>query len=128
MLPSRLFLDNFLEDFEPKKNDKMMKCDIYEEGDRYHIVVDLPGIKKEDVHLEFEKGYLKIVAENKLEEKNDKKYVHRERTSMSRYERSFYLGDVDEKNIKAEFKNGVLKISLPKETKEEHSKKFIQID
>ena len=105
-----------------------MKCDIYEEGDRYHIVVDLPGIKKEDVHLEFEKGYLKIVAENKLEEKNDKKYVHRERTSMSRYERSFYLGDVDEKNIKAEFKNGVLKISLPKETKEEHSKKFIQID
>ena len=31
MLPSRIFFDNFFDDFEPpKKLDKMMKCDIYE--------------------------------------------------------------------------------------------------
>ncbi len=128
MLPSKIFFDNFLDDLEPKKIDKMMKCDIYEEGDKYHIDVDIPGFKKENVHVEFDKGYLKIVAENKDEEKSNKKYVHRERMSMSRYERSFYLGEIDEKDIKAEFKNGVLKISVPKEKKEEHSKKFIRID
>ena len=56
MLPSRIFFDNFLDDMEPKKIDKMMKCDIYEENNMYHIVMDAPGFKKEDIKIEFEKG------------------------------------------------------------------------
>ena len=36
MLPSRIFFDNFLDDMEhemePKKLNKMMRCDIYEEN------------------------------------------------------------------------------------------------
>ena len=43
----------------------------------------------------------------RAEEKEGKKYMRRERTSLSRCERSFYLGDLDENRIKAEFKDGV---------------------
>ncbi len=75
MLPSRIFFDNFLDEIEPKEFDKMMKCDIYEENDMYHIVVDIPGYKKEDISIEYDKGYLKIVATHKEEEKSNKEYL-----------------------------------------------------
>lgn len=128
MLPSRLFSYNFLDDMEPKKIDKMMKCDIYEEDGMYHIEMDAPGFKKEDIKIEFDKGDLKIVLSHKEEKKEEKKYVRKERTSYSRCERSFYLGEIDENKIKAEFKDGILKISVPKEEKMETSKKIINID
>lgn len=129
MLPSRIFFDNFFDEIEPKKLDKMMKCDIYEEDGIYHIVVDVPGYKKEDINIEYENGYLKIVATHNEEEKENKKYMRRERMSTSRCERSFYLGDgLNEDEIKAEFKDGILKVSIPKEEKEVNTKKVINID
>ena len=128
MLPSRIFFDSFLDDMEPKKFDKMMKCDIYEEDGMYHILMDAPGFKKEDIDIEFHKGDLKIVLAHKENHKDDKKYVRKERTSVTRCERSFYLGDIDEDKIKAEFKDGILKISVPKDEKPETSKKIISID
>ena len=128
MLPSRIFFDNFLDDMEPKKLDKMMKCDIYEENNMYHIVMDAPGFKKEDINIEFDKGNLKISLMHKESEKDKKKYVRRERTSITKCERTFYLGDIDENEIKAEFKDGILKISVPVEENNTSSKKIINID
>ena len=128
MLPNRIFFDSFLEGMEPKKIDKVMKCDIYEEDDIYHIVMDVPGFKKEDIELEYEDGYLKIRVMHEEEDVTNKKYVRRERISVQKCERSFYLGELDEDKIKAEFKNGVLKISVPKMNEKETSKKFINID
>lgn len=133
MLPSRIFFDNFLDDMEheiePKKLSKMMKCDIYEEDGMYHVVVDVPGFKKEDIHVEYENGYLKIVATHNEGEKDHKKYMRRERFTTSRCERSFYLGEgLKEDEIKAEFKNGILKVTIPMIEKEEPKKKIINID
>lgn len=133
MLPSRIFFDNFLDDMEheiePKKLSKMMKCDIYEEDGMYHVVADVPGFKKEDIHVEYENGYLKIVATHNEDEKNHKKYMRRERLTTSRCERSFYLGEgLKEDEIKAEFKNGILKVTIPMIEKEEPKKKIINID
>ena len=128
MLPSRIFFDSFLDDMEPKKLDKMMKCDIYEEKNMYHIVMDAPGFKKEDINIEFDKGNLKISLMHKESEKDKKKYVRRERTSITKCERTFYLGEIDENEIKAEFKDGILKISVPVEENNTSSKKIINID
>lgn len=128
MLPSRIFFDNFLDDMDSKKFDKMMKCDIYEEDNMYHVLVEVPGFKKEDIKIEFENGYLKVIAENSQEENEDKKYLRKERTSMTRCERSFYFGELNEDLIKAEFKDGILNISVPKDKREEVVKKIINID
>lgn len=125
MLPSRIFFDDMLDDF---KVDDKMKCDIYEKDDIYNVEVDIPGIKKEDIKIEFSKGTLTISAESKKEEiDNSRKYLHRERKMYGKIQRSFYLGDIDEENIKATFNDGILKIEVPKKHEEE-SKKFIQID
>ena len=128
MLPSRIFFDNFLDDIDSKKFDKMLKCDIYEEDNMYHELVEVPGFKKEDIKIEFENGYLKVIAENSQEENEDKKYLRKERTSMTRCERSFYFGELNEDLIKAEFKDGILNISVPKDKREEVVKKIINID
>lgn len=130
MLPSRVFFDNFFDDFEsPKKLDKMMKCDIYEEDNNYVIEMDVPGFKKEDINMELDDGYLKISAEKKSdnEEKDGKKYVRRERHCYSKCERQFYVGNIKDEDIKAKFKDGILKISVPKEEKKE-TKKVIMIE
>lgn len=131
MLPSKVFFDNFFDDFEsPKRLDKMMKCDIYEKDGNYVIEMDVPGYKKEDINMELEDGYLKISAEKKSdeEEKDSKKYVRRERHCYSRCERQFYVGNISEDDIKAKFNNGILEISVPKEEEKKESKKVIMIE
>jgi HSP20 family protein len=121
MLPTRVFNDFFDLDVTEKGN-----CDIYQEDGKYHLEMDLPGYRKEDIHLETNKGSIIVSArkEEKKEEKEGKKYIRRERT-FGRVERSFYIGDIDEDNISAEFKDGILKVVIP--TKVETEKKQISI-
>ena len=122
MLPIRTFNDIFDMDVTEKGN-----CDIYLEDGKYHVEMDLPGYKKEDIRLEAHKGSIIITAKKETheEEKEGKKYVRRERT-FGRIERSFYLGDIDEENITAEFKDGILRVTIP--SKAEPEKKAITIE
>lgn len=125
MLPSRIFFDDM---FDEINNENKMRCDIYEKDNIYNVEVDIPGISKENIKLEFNKGTLTITAESKKEEvDNSKKYLHRERKIYGKVQRSFYLGDIDEDNIKATFVDGILKIEVPKKL-EEDTKRFIDID
>ena len=64
-------------------NDTYMKCDIYEEDDKYHIEIDLPGFKREHLNMEFNHGYLTVLASKKNEDTtNNKNYIKRERKVM----------------------------------------------
>lgn len=131
MLPSRIFFNSFFDDFDsPRKLDKMMSCDIYEEEENYILEIDVPGFKKEDINLEVEEGYLKVVAEKNIEtdDSDSKKYLHRERNCMTRCERQFYIGDVSAEDIKAKFSNGSLKILVPKTEDRKVTKQIITIE
>ena len=100
MLPRRFYFDNALDDLFEDEGAKM-KCDIYEKDNTYHVDMDLPGFKKEEIKVECNKGNLIVSAEKKHEEEEKdekKKYLRRERV-YGKYSRSFYLGDVDEENI-----------------------------
>ncbi len=127
MLPSRIFFDNFLDDFEDNKFKKMMKCDIYEKDGNYNVVMDIPGFSKEDIKIECDNGIINISCE-KNEETNDdddKKYIRRER-KFERCERSFNFGDIKEDEISAEYNDGTLTLVIPKAEKVE-TKKNIEI-
>ena len=124
MLPSR-FYEDMLEAFD--SNSKGMNCDIYEKDGMYHVEVDIPGYKKNEISIECHKGTLSIKAQKefKKDEHEGKKYIRRER-HFNTLERSFYLGDIDEDGIKASFLDGTLKVEVP--TKTETSKKTITIE
>ena len=93
----------------------LMKTDVHETEDGYEMNVDLPGFKKEDIHVDLKEGYLTLRAEKNLEkeEKKEKKVIRSERYvgSMSR---SFYVGDIRPESIKCRYENGVLTLEFPK--------------
>ena len=126
LMPRRFYLDDIFDDFIPTKRDVNMKCDIYEKDGDYHIEMDVPGFKKEEISIDVKDGYLTIKAEKNNEENEsdeERNYIRRER-SCSKYERSFYLGDLDQDKIDAEFTNGMLKIVVPKKEQVDNSRKI----
>ena len=128
MLPGKFLFNDFFDDLEPKKGNKMMRCDIYEKDNKYNIELDVPGFDKDDIEISLDNGYLKVSAEKKYDENtSDKKYIHRERHMYQKCDREFYVGNIDEDDIKAEFKNGTLMISVPKE-ESKNNKRLINID
>lgn len=93
-----------------------IKLDVKEDDHTYTIHAEMPGVKKEDIHVSVEGGMVSIAAEVKREseQKEGEKVLHSERY-YGKVSRSFTLGqDVDEANAKAKFDNGVLELTLPK--------------
>lgn len=127
MLPSRIFFDSLLDDYEDSRFKKSMKCDIFEKDGNYNVVMDIPGFKKEDINIECDNGVIKISCEKKEEEneEDDKKYIRKERV-YEKCERSFNFGDIKEDEIEAEFTDGTLKLVIPKQEKVD-TKKSIEI-
>lgn len=110
---------------------KLMKTDIKEKKDKYVLSIDLPGYEKDCIKIDIDNGYLTVHAKTNHheEEKEEGKYVRKERY-MGECSRSFYVGDdVKEDDIKASFKNGTLHIEIPKheENKQVKEKKYIPI-
>ncbi|MDE6656849.1 MAG: Hsp20/alpha crystallin family protein [Anaeroplasmataceae bacterium] len=107
-------------------SNKALKTDIVETDTTYILKVDLPGVDKKDVNLDFNNQYLTLSV-NQTEDKNEENqhYIRKERSRFS-YSRSYYLDKADETNIKAKLDNGILTITIGKN--EEDIKKAITID
>ena len=100
--------------------------DVIDEGDRFRIVVDLPGFNKEDINVYVENGDLVIKAERKEEkEEEGKNFIRKERKYGEVYRRVSLPSEVDIDKISARYNNGVLEIIIPKVEKE---KKIIKIE
>ncbi len=105
------------------------RVDIKDKKDSYEITAELPGIKKDDIHVNLENGILSLQAETKQEskEEEDGKIIRQERRYGTFY-RSFDLGaQVQESDIHAEFNDGVLTIEAPKHKEGEVQSKRINI-
>lgn len=92
------------------------KTDIKDTGSAYELEADLPGFKKEDIHIDLEGDYLTISASrNASKDEKDEKgnYVRRERCYGS-FTRSFDISGIKAEEITAEYNDGVLKLNMPK--------------
>ena len=103
-----------------KHAQRMMKTDVKETDEGYEVDVELPGFKKDEVHVDLKNGYLTISAEKGLDkDESDKKgkYIRQERYAGA-CSRSFYVGeDVEPSEISGKFEDGILKLSIPKAEK-----------
>ena len=95
----------------------MMKTDVKELEESYEVDIDLPGFKKDEIHLELNNGYLTISTEKTLEKDNEGKkgkMLRQERYSGV-MQRSFFVGEhLTEEDIKASYDSGVLHVIIPK--------------
>lgn len=102
--------------------------DFEEEDDTYHLSLELPGMKAEDVDVDVTDGVLRISGEKrtKREDKEDGRSF-RER-SYGRFSRSMKLpGNIDEDRIEASFEDGVLELTLPKQEEAQSQSRKIEI-
>ena len=98
------------------------KTNIKKEGDNYVYEVDVPGISKDDVQVNYEDGYLIIEVTNKQRYSNSSDNYIRQERYVGSCSRSYYVGEVDESKISAKYNNGVLCISVPSSEKDKKYK------
>ena len=95
-----------------------IKMDVKEADGQYQIKAEIPGVKKEDIHLTIDGNRVSISAEVKheKEEKEGEKVIRSER-SYGMASRSFTLAaEIDQGKVQAKYTDGVLELTLPKKS------------
>ena len=93
-----------------------IKMDVHENDRSYIVKAEVPGVKKEDIHVSIDGNTVSISAEVKQEseQKEGEKLLRSERY-YGQVARSFSLGsDIDEAGAEARYNDGVLELNLPK--------------
>lgn len=120
--PFENMIDEFRKGFWVKpfefsdKADLQMKIEVKEDDKAICVKADIPGVKKEDIHVDIDDDRVSVRAESKQEkeEKKGEKVVYSER-SYGMVSRTFSVpSPVDSAGAKAEYKDGVLTLVLPK--------------
>ncbi|HMT78978.1 MAG TPA: Hsp20/alpha crystallin family protein [Azonexus sp.] len=95
-----------------------IKMDVKEQGDNYLVHAELPGVKKDDIHVVIDGNQVSISAETKQEKDvKDGDRVLRSERYFGKISRSFQLAqDLDDGAASAKFNDGVLELTLPKRT------------
>src|SRR3982751_1230724 len=92
------------------------KVDVAEKNGAYKVSAELPGVRKEDIHVSIDGAQVTLEAEVKQEKEasQDERVLHTERT-YGKVTRSFTLPqDIDEAKVEAKFRDGILELTLPK--------------
>lgn len=98
-IPARVFLPN---------------ADIYETPNELKVVLEMPGIEKNNVEINIEDGILRVQGQLDLSNYGGLQPLYTE-YNVGHYARSFDLSSkIDQSKIAAEMKNGVLSLTLPK--------------
>jgi len=98
------------------RQEVQIKLDVSEDDKSYTVHAEIPGVKKEDIHVNIDGNQVAISAEvkNEKEVKEGEKVLRSERY-YGKVSRVFMLDqDVDDAAAQAKYDNGVLELSLPK--------------
>ena len=88
---------------------------ITENGDKYYVRAELPGIKAEDINVEITGKKLTMSGERKIKSEGETVRYHRRERESGRFSRVIGLpGDIDANTVKAEMVNGILTVEISK--------------
>ena len=126
------FLDDFLNTglsaFEDRRG--VPALNVKEDEKELALELRVPGMKKEDIHLDYKDGILTISGEKneEKEEKDRDKYLRREFTSYS-FHRSFELPEerYDVAKAQAAYQDGILEVTLPKKEQKDKVSRQIEV-
>jgi HSP20 family protein len=90
------------------------RVDVYEQDGKLMIEAELPGVKKEAIHVYVGEGGLTLRGELAEERETEDRGVYRCERRRGAFERWFPLDfDVESKKVEARFEDGILRISVP---------------
>ncbi|PLR77180.1 heat-shock protein Hsp20 [Bacillus sp. V3-13] len=88
------------------------------ETDKEHVITaELPGVKKEQIHIDILGNQITIEVKNSevFTEEDEKKHYYRKKQTFQRSSRTITLSHpINEKKVKASYQNGLLEIHIPK--------------
>jgi HSP20 family protein len=90
------------------------RTNMYDNGDSFQVIAELPGVAKEDVSIRIQGNYLELSGLRKAEVPEGFKAQRIERETSS-FTRSFTLdAEVNADKVDAVLKDGLLTLVLPK--------------
>lgn len=88
--------------------------DIEEKDGTFLVKADLPGVNKDDIHLELRDGYLTLKGERKYEHEEKEDNFRRIERTHGTFQRSLKVPEgLTQKDIKAKYRDGVLELTIP---------------
>jgi HSP20 family protein len=107
---------------DDKGHDFRPHCDIIESEETYKIVLDIPGLSKNEVNVSLQEFVLTVRGERVNELEDEEVYRRQERTAGV-FSRSFALPkNVGTDKVDATFRTGVLTVAMPKTDDHDDSK------
>jgi HSP20 family protein len=89
--------------------------DVSETEDAIKVMVEAPGVEKEDIKISVQNNVLTIRGEKKMERETSEENYHRIERVYGTFYRALELPTVVQADqVKASFKDGVLTVSIPK--------------
>lgn len=93
----------------------MPATDVFEEGNKIVVTMDLPGVNPDDIHISVTDNTLRVRGERKQEKETKEENIYRMERMYGSFERVITLpSDVKSEDIEATYKDGTLRIELPK--------------
>jgi HSP20 family protein len=89
--------------------------DLYDTGEAFVLKAELPGMSKDDIHIEVHDRTLTLRGERRHEAEVKEENYHRRERAYGSFQRTFSLPTaVDADRIQANFKDGLLELRVPK--------------
>lgn len=104
------------------------QVEVRQKGDRLVIRADLPGVSKDDLHVDVQDDMLTIRGERREEREENEEGFYRSERRYGEFYRAIPLPEgIDADRCEASYQDGVLEISLPAPRQEERKGRKIQI-
>jgi HSP20 family protein len=125
----RFFTPSWMPRFKfPEMTDVSTSVDMFEEGDELVIKAEIPGMKKEEISIDFAGDVVTISGEKKSEERTERKDYFRVERSFGSFSRKLQLPvEIQVDKAKASFKDGVLEIRMQKSDAEKQKVRKITV-
>ena len=112
-------MDEFFEPINARTTNNLTpKVDIRENEQEFEFLLELPGVRKEDLQIELEQDVLYVSGERKVAEETKETNVHIMEQFYGSFHRSFHLPQgLDKENITAQCQDGILRLTIKKDEK-----------
>lgn len=116
LIQRRFYAPSWMPRFKfPEFADVSTSVDMFEEGDDLVVKAEIPGMKKDEISIDFSGDVVTISGEKKSEERTERKDYYRVERSFGSFSRRLRLPvEVQIDKTHASFKDGVLEIRMPK--------------
>ena len=107
------FMNNLISEID---NMSPVNINFKEHKRAYTLECYLPGVKKENIDLEYDNNYITLKVKRNMFYTNNKNIAMAVIQSGGDIEEDYYVENADEHNIRAVFKNDLLRVLVPKNT------------